>query len=116
MPILEMEPDMQLLYSNRDIFDIMREGNLGTCIDVGSLLSEVSMEIIITIYCSPCYEYKLDRIKLEFLALGFDNITCLRLFSMLEKSRKMLLTTKYGNLRTPPASSPHSTLTRSTNS
>jgi hypothetical protein len=116
VPLLELEPDMQLLYSNRDIFDILREGNLGTCVDLASLVHDIGIDIIITIYCSPCYEFKLDKIKIEFMALGFDNLTSLRLFSMLDKSRRLLMHTKYNTMKTPPSGSPHSTITASTTS
>jgi hypothetical protein len=49
----ELEPSLQLLFNNRSILDVMREGNIPVTTEVFELLDNISVKVLVSIYAAP---------------------------------------------------------------
>jgi hypothetical protein len=86
----DIEPSLQLLFNNRTIHDVMREGNIALTTDTVILLESITIKVLLSIYCAPCYKLSSDSIRNEWKSFGIDAITCAKLFTVFECGRRSL--------------------------
>jgi hypothetical protein len=90
----QLAPDMQLIYNNHTIYDIIREGNLRYSATMYSLLEDISTEVLVSTYCAPGYGFMFDKVTSQYERLGLDVLTSTKLYNMFEKTRKSILENK----------------------
>jgi hypothetical protein len=82
---------MQLLFNNRSIEDIMRDGQFTLTQESVDVINDLSIELLISIYCQPCHNYHALNIRNDWKSLGIDAPTCAKLYHILDKSRNTLM-------------------------
>jgi hypothetical protein len=97
IPTVSIEPSMQLLFNNRSIEDIMRDGQFTLPPAAVDVINDLTLELLISIYCQPCHNYHSLNIRNDWKSLGLDAPTCAKLYYYFDKNRNILLSTPVTN-------------------
>jgi hypothetical protein len=95
VPAVSIEPSMQLLFNNRSIEDIMRDGQFTLTQESIDVINDLSIEFLISIYYQPCHNYHDLNVRNDWKSLSIVAPTCAKLYHILDKSRNTHITVFY---------------------